>query len=338
MTAAATPLPVVHGTPAWLDARLDRITASDLPILTGNSPYRSSPLDLWAHKTRLLTAEPPDPLTQEMWDLGHALEPVIAKRYTAITGRPVRRVNRMLQSKAIPWAAASLDRVSARAGDPRVIELKWLPWRRWVEGPEPVPAYVQDQVQWQLMVSGYPAADVAVLTGAHVEVHEVLPDAAYQEALLTIATDFWDRHLLPGISPEVDGSEATRRALARLYPADDGSVMEATAELEALMREWRDAKPAAKAAAELEDRIKNAVRLALGEHAMAEGQGWRVTHRMAKGASRVDWQAVAMVMRAMGGIDPAAYDEQVERHTTTAEGSRRLVPTWRDAKEEEPWT
>jgi putative phage-type endonuclease len=339
MAIAAEALPVIQGTPEWLDARLDRITASDLPILTGNSPYRSSPLDLWAHKTRRLTAEPPSPETQELWDLGHALEPVIADRYTLMRDRPLRRVRRMLQSRRIPWAAASLDRVSAVRGERLIVELKWVPWRRRVEGPEPVPAYVQDQVQWQLLVSGWPMAHVAVLNGSHVEVHEVAPHEAYQDALVVIAERFYRDNLIGGIPPKADGSEATRKALLRLYPTDDGTLMEATAELEALMREWREARPAAKEANEREDRIKNAIRLALGEHSGAEGKGWRVTHKRSKDSERVAWRAVAAAYRAL----LEEYDAQDERldaiaslHSTTQEGSRTLVPRW--TEEGETWT
>ena len=333
----ATALPIVQQSPEWLDARLDYVTASDLPILTGNSPYRSSPFDLWAAKTRLLPAAPVDPLTQERFDLGHALESVIAERYALMRCRPLRRVNRFLVSKSIPWAAASLDRVSAVKGERRIVELKWVPFRRWVEGPEPVPAYVQDQVQWQLLVTGYDAAEVAVLNGSHVDIHDVMPDRAYQEALLVIAKEFRFGHVLAGVPPALDGSEATRQALARLYPADDGSLMEPTAELEALMREWREARPAAEEAKAREDRIKNAIRGALGEHAGAEGNGWKVTHKLTKGRSTTDWQAVAQVLYTFTPLTPSQFDAEVATHTTTGEGARSLRPTWRE-EEEGSWT
>ena len=44
------------------------------------------------------------------YDLGHALEPAIAERYTLITRRPVERVNRLLVHPTIPHVGASLDR------------------------------------------------------------------------------------------------------------------------------------------------------------------------------------------------------------------------------------
>lgn len=352
--SAAIPLPYRQGTPAWVDARHDSIGSSDIPILTGNSPYRTSPFSLWCYKTRRLTPEPVDPMTQELFDLGHALEPVIADRYTALTGRKVRRVSRMLRHPRIPWATASLDRVSAIRGERRIVEVKWVPWRRWVEGPEPVPAYVQDQVQWQLFVTGYDAADVAVLNGSHVERHEVTPDAAYQRNLLTVAQAFHERHVLTGIPPKVDGSEATRKALLRLYPADDGTTMDPTPELEALMRELQDAIPATKAAGEREDRIRNAIRLLMEQHAEVESptwkveaatDRWRVTYRRSKDGTSVKWALVAKAYRTLlltgaEKVTPAELDDLEAMHSEAKEGSRRLVPTWKGAPAEEgqSWT
>jgi putative phage-type endonuclease len=340
---SAIPLPYVQNSPDWIDARRDHIGSSDIPILTGNSPYRSSPFDLWCYKTRRLEAAPVDPMTQELWDLGHAMEPVIAERYTALTSRRLWRVNRLLQHRSIEWATASLDRraIGSNVG-PRIVEIKWVPWRRYVEGPEPVPAYVQDQVQWQLMVTGFPVADVAVLNGSHIEVHEVLPDEGYQAALLSIAREFWDRNLQGGEAPAMDGSEATRRALLRLYPRDDGEFMDPTPELVALMGEWREARPAAKAATEREDRIKNAIRGVLAEHAGAETDAWRVTNKLTKGRTTTDWRLVAQAYRKhieFAGVDEAleAELEAIESlHTTTGEGARTLTPRWKEGTE--TWT
>jgi hypothetical protein len=74
--------------------------------------------------------------------------------------------------------------------------------------------------------------------------------------------------------------------------------MEPTPELIALMAEWYEARPAAKAATEHEDRVKNAIRGVLGEHAGAECDAWKVTHKLGKGRSTTDWKAVAAEYRA----------------------------------------
>ncbi|HEY8836391.1 MAG TPA: YqaJ viral recombinase family protein [Dehalococcoidia bacterium] len=297
---SALQLPVRQGTPEWLDARRDVVGSSDIPVITGNSPYRSSLLDLWAVKTRLLEPEPVDPETQELFDLGHAMEPVIAERYVLKTKRPVRRARRMVRHPNLAWAAASLDRVSARKGERRIIELKWVPHRMWMDGPEPVPAYVQDQVQWQLYVTGWDVADVAVLNGSHVDVHEVGPDDAYQSNLLYLAR-YFRGYVESGERPPIDGSEATRRTLARMYPRDTLGLAEPTAELEALARSERAADAAFDAAKDDKERIRNVLRGVLEEHAGAEGDGWKISFRKSADSSKTEtnWEAVASAYRLL---------------------------------------
>lgn len=331
MPAVAT---VRQLTPEWLDARLDAITASDLPVITGNSPYRSSQVDLWAAKTRLLEPETPDPETQELWDLGHALEPVIADRYTVITGRRVRRANLMVRSKTLPWAAASLDRVSARKGERRIIELKWAPHRRWIDGPEPVPADVQDQVQWQLMVSRYDVAEVAVLNGSHVEVHEVGPDDGYQANLVYLARHFRgfiERRELPPI----DSSDATRKALVRMHPRETLGLMEPSELTFAMAVQLREAKAAVKAAEEVEGRLSNELRAFLGEHAGVDGEDYRIQYTKNADGASINWQAAYTDLRFLIDLARAARaavlwealpdpDEIVTHHTALKQGARPL--------------
>jgi predicted phage-related endonuclease len=108
----AQAIPVIQGTPEWIDARRDVVGSSDIPIITGSSPYATSVFALWAAKTRLVELEPPDPETQELFDLGHALEEPIADRYTVITGRPLRRRRQLLVHPTRP--------VDGRVARPRV--------------------------------------------------------------------------------------------------------------------------------------------------------------------------------------------------------------------------
>lgn len=355
MTAPAIAMPFVQGTPAWVDARRDVIGSSDISILTGNSPYKTSVFSLWAVKTRLAEPEPVDPETQELFDLGHAMEDVIATRYELITGRRVKRQNRLLVHPRERWRGASLDRVDAKKGARRIVEVKWVPHRYWLtDGPEPVPAHVQDQVQWQLAVTGYDVADVAVLNGSHVEHYEVGPNGRYQDDLRYIARDFWDR-VEHGERPDIDGSEATEAVIKRMRPRDTLGLMEPTPEVTALVYALRDAR-AAKAAAESEDRrIRSVLRWLLDQHSGVEDTDYRVHFRRSqdKPYTETDWQAVAAAYRllclaqgeegieipeairelTLGGrlLDAPTLDAIEGLHTVTGvkEGTRSLLPKFR---------
>jgi putative phage-type endonuclease len=331
---APIPLQVRQGTPEWLDTRLDGIARSDLPIITGSKPG-SSVTELWAIKLRLVEPPPPDDATAEMWELGHALEPIIADAYTHKTGRSLRRVNRMLSHAEHSWAFASLDRVAV--GERRIVELKWAPHRRWVDGPEPVPPDVADQVQWQLLVTGYPVADVAVLTGSRVEIHELEADRGYQDDLLFLARDF-RQHVLEGTRPPVDGSEATRRALARLHPREAGTILAPSLEMDAIALQLRDAKAAAKDAADQQATLENAIRALLGDAPGVEGDGYRISWTRNADSERTDWKAVAAGYREL--LEPTTEADQLDAiaslHTATVEGPRVLRTRFRN--EEGKWT
>lgn len=341
---SAIALPFRQNTPAWVDARRDVLGSSDIAIVTGNSPYRTSLYSLWAIKTRRAEPEPIDPETQELFDLGHALEPVIADRYTLMTGRPVKRAMRMLVHRTDPWMGASLDRVSAVKGERRIIEVKWVPHRRWqTDGPEPVPAHVQDQVQWQLMVTGYDVADVAVLNGSRVQYYEIGPLDAYQDDLRYLARHLWD-FVERGMAPPVDGSESTRQTLAAIYPRETLGMVDPTPELAALAYRIRDTKAALKAAEAAAGEPANVMRSLLGEGTGVEGEDYRVTWTLNADGSKTDWKSVAAGYRHL--LDAWVSGEGPERfldadaiasvesiHTVTTEGSRVLRTRFRNEED-----
>lgn len=357
MANAASTTALQQNTPAWIDARPDFLGSSDIPITTGNSIYATSVFSLWAIKTRLAEPEPIDSDTQELFDLGHALEDDIAERYTIKTGRPVRQAKLMRVRKDIPWASASLDRVSAVKGERRIIEAKWVPHRSWFAEPERIPAHVQDQIQWQLFVTGYDVADVAVLDGSKVYVHEDIgPNDAYQADLLYIARWFHDL-VERKIPPPIDGSDATRTALGRLHPRPVLDLLEATPEIDAVAQEWQIRRAAAKHAELERDRLANIVRSLIGDHQGVENEdaGYRISWLKNADGTRTDWKAVAANQRRLleaidvGGTGalpelgsgPLTIPELISAieslHTMTTEGPRVLRARFID-EETGKWT
>jgi putative phage-type endonuclease len=331
MTKAATTA-LRQNTPAWVDARPDFIGSSDLPVLTGNTIYATSIFSLWAIKTRQADPDPIDADTQELFDLGHALEDDIAERYTIKTGREVRRAGLMRVRKDLPWASASLDRVSARKGERRIIEAKWVPHRHWSAEPERVPSGVQDQVQWQLWVTGYDVADVAVLDGSKVYVHEIGPNDSYQADLLYIAR--WFRELVETRTPPpIDHSEATMHALGRLHPRPVLDLLPETPEIAAVADDFRRARIEAKAADQRAGLLGNALRLLIGDHQGVEGDAFRISWLKNADSSRTDWKAVAAnqrrlveLLEALGtGEDQQAAAERLIGNELATVGLQALV-------------
>ena len=121
--SAAVRLPVLQGTPEWLDARRQCVTSTDIPVLLGVSPWKSEA----ALADEKLGHVEPDPPNAAM-RLGSAMEAFVADEYAAVTGRRLRRARHLLRHPTIEWAVASLDREVV--GEKVLLEVKTTSSRR----------------------------------------------------------------------------------------------------------------------------------------------------------------------------------------------------------------
>lgn len=312
MTALA--LPVRQGTDAWLDARRQGIGASDIPVIAGESPYRSA-LELWAEKSGVTNPEP-DADQADLFAWGHMSEPALLAFYERKTGRRTKRAPQMRVHPEVGWALASLD---ATAPIRRVIECKSSTSSRW--GSEGIPDDVLFQVQWQLFVTGWEVADVVVTSRPVPRIVEVPRDGGLIENLFRLAEDFW-HHVQNGVPPMPDGSESARRTIARLHPVDDGTYLPATPDLVELVDLYRSAKLTAKSAEDAEKGIGNALRAVLADASGIEGL---LTYRKSADSTRTNWPAVASAYRQLvTGHPDAVLDTIVDLHSETSQGPRQL--------------
>jgi len=204
--------------PAWLLARRSGIGASESPGILGVSPW-SSGIAVFAEK---VDPDPPVENNAERLQLGLVMEPVILQRYREVTGRIAEASGTLLRSKQWPCMTATLDGKTVINGDAAVLEIKNTQDREgWSNG---VPRHVWVQVQHQMAVTGTSRAAVAVLLmGCEFKTADVLRDDAFiTEALVPACEHFWELVQKGGPPPQVDGSEASREALKRLYLYDTG--------------------------------------------------------------------------------------------------------------------
>ena len=87
------------------------------------------------------------------------------------------------------------------------------------------PAHYYAQVQHYMAVTGLDLWYVAVLAGGQkFYLYTVPRSKAYIEEMIRAEQDFWEL-VQTGQPPELDGSEASARAVSRLYPeARDGEI------------------------------------------------------------------------------------------------------------------
>ena len=306
--SAAVEIPLAQGSPEWLEARRSLVTASDIPVLLGLSPYRCE-ADLADEKRYGKFQE-----SNVHMRMGLAMEPLIAAEYSAITGRELSRFAGLLRHPSIEWAACSPDFV----GDDRLVEAKWTSSRtRFADG---LPRDVEAQVAWQLGVSGWAIADVAVLTpdGA-MPPFEVRADPELFANLVDIATDFRAR---------LEAGGPFARDLARLkgdYPSDDGSEIEADGELAEAAHALAAYRAQRKALETAENELEAAIKTRMGPATRLVGDDFTATWKRTKDTETTDWRSLAeSLLRQQPETEREAL---VGIHTSVRSGFRpfRLV-------------
>lgn len=226
----------------WHAVRATGIGGSDIAAICGLNPY-TSPLEIWFTKVGQPVPRADNPVLDEAAEMGHELEPVVARRFTKKTGLPAISNPGTLRRPDIPWALVNLDRATIDHGEMGALELKTrssYALNDWIDEP---PIDVQIQVQWQLMVTGWTFAYTACLIGGQrTLVHRIQRDEQIIADLLAIGAEFWER-VTTRTQPPIDGLAATGDLLDRLHatPTDDVVVADA-AEVEGWLRQRARAK------------------------------------------------------------------------------------------------
>jgi putative phage-type endonuclease len=307
---------VKQRTPEWLEARRLTVGSSDIPIIVGESTYKSAHT-LAAEKLGLVPIEV-DAETQERFDIGNLMQPALLQIYQLKTGLRTRSSEDWRVHPQIPWATASLD---GTAPVKRVVEAKWSNGARWRSG-ERVPGDVQAQVQWQLFVVGWDVADVVVMDRGTPRIETIERSDTMIDDLLYFAREFHG-YLERGDLPPVDGSESTHRTLAARYPKDDGIYLPQTPALADLAADLAEARAVKKESEQRERTIGNALRAIIGE---ASGIDGLVSLKKNQDSSRVNWPAVAGAYRTLleETTPTDTLDTLQSIHTDTVQGVRVL--------------
>lgn len=305
-----------QNTPAWEEARRLTIGSSDIPVIAGESPHKSS-YTLAAERLGLIP-EIVDDETQELFDIGHLMQPVLLALYERKTGRHPKAAPSWRSHPQYPWATASLD---GTAPVKRIVEAKWTHSKRWRSG-ERVPGDVLLQCQWQMFVTGWDVTDVIVLDFTTPRVETVERDDSVIDDLLYFAREFMG-YLERGELPPIDGSESTAQTLRARYPRDNGTWIPAAPELAVLTNELAEARATKRIAEDQERTVANALRAVIGD---ANGIDGLVSLKKNRDSERTNWPAVASAYRTIAEeVRPAEELDALQSiHTDTVEGARVL--------------
>lgn len=198
----------------FLIQRSKGIGGSDAAVVLGISPFKSR-LQLWNEKvSKKIDQESGDAL---IFQIGKALEPIIANKYAKKTGRKLE-IRPLKVHPEYPFIIGNIDReIIGDEKGPGILEIKtkgaWINWHS-----DDIPPYYMAQVQHYLSIYGYKWAGFAVLDlGTRKVTHtDIERDDKQIAKIIDEEKKFW-KLVETRVSPEVDNSKVCGEFLKEYY-------------------------------------------------------------------------------------------------------------------------
>lgn len=219
----------------WLKYRTHGIGGSDVSIIAGINPFKSVH-QLWLEKTGQIEPEQTD---SEYAHFGTLLEPIVRKEFTERTGIKVRQKHMLLQSEEYPFMFADLDGVINNNGETAIFEAKTASAYKQEVWEEGIPAPYILQVQHYMAVTDAKRTYIAALAGGnHFYHHVVERDEEMIGKIIAMEKYFWETHVLGGVEPVPDGSEATTNYFNGRFSTSNGETISLPEEALAICMEY----------------------------------------------------------------------------------------------------
>ena len=257
-------------------ARRRTLGASEIAAVCGLDPFRGV-WDVWADKMGL-------DIRQQFAeaDMGHLFERPLLEHYSRTTGVVLTYPETMIHPLH-KWVSATPDGLARdRVAQCKIVGMNMA--HKWDAG---VPEYVVCQVQWEMFVTELPlAVVVACVGGTDYRALDVPEDKEIQQSLFDLGREFWEQHVLTGVPPDPDASEACRKALSARHRRVSADMIPASRELVEMACEYKALSKQVKALETEQDAIGNALRLAIGERSGFVFEGGRCTWQQDKNGAR----------------------------------------------------
>ena len=274
----------------WLAARRLGITASEIAVVLGISPFDSA-FNLYYKKRGEISED----FDNAAMSLGRHLEPWIADRWAESQSGWLVAPGRLWQNTDRPWQLATTDRdlyhlEETTIGVPHsVLEIKSSgTYDGWGEdGSDEIPPYYRAQVLWQLDTLGLETAHVTCLFLSSRSIRNYTVSWFEEDVKLMRyeAVEFL-RRIEDGDPPPVDHTPATAHALKQLHDMDPDAEATVPADL---ADDYRYAKRSLDDAQANYDLLTNQIRHAMGDAKKAvDPDGGKVATRSVYEQTRVD--------------------------------------------------
>ena len=259
--------------------------STDVVEVMGLAPWKDAgPWRIYNAKTGVTPEGQPDPDGTLEW--GHTVEGWLREWYSRVTGRTYSQCGR-IQRSGCDWLWATPDGEWSNS----YLEIKNVGsfmaghWDR--ANDDGIPDYVRVQVTLGMYCAGVSEwTVVAAIGGLPPRIYHVDYDVELAQMAIEAGRKFWIDHVLAGVPPDVDGSEACREYLRTKWPRDERAMRESTVEEDDIGTERaRRSQKAAKYAADvkaMDAKLLTACRDARG----IRGDGWQITWKVDKNGVR----------------------------------------------------
>ena len=269
---------------AWEKLRMSGIGGSDVAVIMGYNPWKK-PYALYCEKVGLV---PPEDLSEnEAVEWGTKLEPIVAQKFSEVTGKKLKRWGTVCNPDA-PWQMANFDRLIV--GEDCGLECKTanaFKKEEW-EG-DSVPDAYYCQCEWYCFLSGLSGWWIACLIGGqHFEYKYIPRNDAFIQDMLEKVTDFWENYVLAKVPPDVDGSESSTEALKKAYSSSNGMEIALPSQANELFLRLDELDKTLALVKEQQEQAKNQLKLMLGDNEIGVIGDRKVTWKTQKARATID--------------------------------------------------
>lgn len=312
---------------AWLAARRQHITATDVAKLLGLSKF-GGPTSVYLDK--LGEAEVTE--TERMrW--GRRLEAAILAGFAERMNVPVELADpySLTVCPDEPLIAASLDGRVQPGGAPvdakNIMRLDPTKWGE--ELTDQIPDDYALQLAVQMACTGADEAFIAALFGGQqLRVYRVHRDNDVISTAIDAAREFWQRYVVTRTSPPPDGSLAYSEHLSKRLKQTTSLIVDANEEVETWASILKEARGQAMEIGKVIEEAEQNIKEHIGDAAGVKGQGFRIMWRKVGSGYAVDWQAVVNELAL--SVDGKLLSELIVKHSKPTGGYRRFVPHFED--------
>lgn len=246
----------------WLKERQKGIGGSDVGSIMGMNKWKSA-FQVYIEKTEEITNVSEQ---SEAAYFGTILEDTVAREFSRRTGKKVRKDNRHLVHNQHSFIVANIDR--RIVGENAILECKTCSsygTSEW-EG-EDIPGSYLLQCQHYMAVTEADKCYIAVLIGNQkFVIKEILRDEELINMIIDSEIKFWNEHVLKGVPPILDGSDAASKYLKERFDKANSDIEKPLkSEYQDEIDRYLNIKGQVKALDEEMKSIENNLKLELGE-------------------------------------------------------------------------